>query len=223
MISPADSRTTDFDNHAGRRVATPPVRWVFTDGRSVIMAKKIDWKAEAAETLKYTTAYPMQEAHRGAMAWREPGVVVMFENRGERLSEEQADAAVGHIREILKKMGAEVLGFASEDGSWALLVRSDEVDRLDALAWQGWAYGCGETTEDGRFKVCEMQSAIARRVIADHGYIKGTPTEPDGRLLEKLIDVCRQGGMPITPEVVANLRNTARTLTAMGAGPPRKS
>jgi hypothetical protein len=181
----------------------------------------IDWDAEAAKVVEYTARHPMRGAHRGAMRWTQPGIVVLFENRGERLSRSQARRHENYLREFLAKIDAEVLGIAdADDGcTWAMLVRSDELERINRLAWQGWAFASGEM-KGGTFMRSPTEWAIAGQVINDHGFVPGTPREPAGWVLESLVDNARENGVSVTPEVAEMLRKGAIFLTDLGIKRP---
>jgi hypothetical protein len=96
-------------------------------------------------------------------------------------------------------------------------VRSDDIAQLHSVVWQAWDCVCGtrESIDPAAtpvgFSPCE-----AAYVIAEHGLVKGTPPEPDGEVLESLVEVFRKSGRPITPELAAGLRKTAAIFTSMG-------
>jgi hypothetical protein len=121
---------------------------------------KFDWNTEAAAMAAYV-AREMFEAHRGAMPWRQVGIQVIFGNDGWRNSGYKADfkaegdprthREVALVRETLEAEGIDILGFGSgpaddEYGpghfSWAMLVRSDDLELLTSVVWQAWEIAC---------------------------------------------------------------------------------
>lgn len=126
-----------------------------------------DWDAEAVRA-----ANVMQErsfrAHRGAMPWSRPGVVVVFGNDGSRRGGSLDRGYFDAFRVWLSSRDLNVLGFGlstSEAGyTWALMVRAegdeDELaNTLHEAIWDAWE----ETRPDAEHAagVRAVQSPIA--------------------------------------------------------------
>jgi hypothetical protein len=144
------------------------------------MAKRIDWDAEAVAMADYVVER-MFSAHRGVMPWRQTGVAVIFGNDGYGGSYENPDGdprvkkEVELVREALAGLGIDVFGFGVESAedhySWAMLVRSDDLGRLNSIAWQSWEVACGVRSEiDPNLElVGGVQPGIAWKTIAEAG------------------------------------------------------
>jgi hypothetical protein len=122
----------------------------------------VDWSAEANRAAGFAgdaTAprKPMIAVFRGAMPWRIEGVTLIFGNDGYERDQRSKDE-VAKVRRFLAENGIEELGFATspEGYSWAMLVRSDDDDRLNDVVWAAWP------------DADETQKGFALSVMAEH-------------------------------------------------------
>jgi hypothetical protein len=109
-----------------------------------VAKKTVDWTAEAVNMANYVDQN-MFEAHRGAMRWKQTGVTVIFGNDGFALppkscKDRRTEYEVSAVREYLSVEGVPILGFGVSDGnaSWAMLVKTDDVDTMNRLVWACW-------------------------------------------------------------------------------------
>lgn len=124
-------------------------------------SSKPHWDSEAEHAAEQIHA-ELREAHRGAMVWQDPGVVVIFGNDGYG-SDDRAREEVEYVRHVLSECGVTELGFGTsrvEDYTWALLVEASDVDALNEIVWTAWA------NVEGGYQ-CWYQMEIAARAIHD--------------------------------------------------------
>jgi len=98
----------------------------------------IDWNDEATKAANYA-AERRPADHHGAIPWGQDGHSAVFGNDAYRESE-GAQITVGLLRQGLTDSSIEVLGagFDSEACTWALIVRSNDLDRLRKLVTSAW-------------------------------------------------------------------------------------
>jgi hypothetical protein len=121
---------------------------------------EMDWQAAASEAATYVSRNLMA-AHRGAMPWRHLGIAVVFGNDGYSCEDDSRPREeVDSVRGRLRERGIEELGFGLNAGdgySWAMLVRSDDVEYLHDAVWRSWP------------NANSVQYEIALREVAAHG------------------------------------------------------
>src|SRR4051794_7601014 len=101
---------------------------------------QFDWQAAASEAATFVNTNLMP-AHRGAMPWRQLGISVVFGNDGYCTDDPRSRHEVKLVREMLRRRGIEELGFGldpMEGYSWAMIVRSHDVEFLLDAVWQSW-------------------------------------------------------------------------------------
>ena len=92
---------------------------------------KINWKAEATRIAE-EVADTMFSIHRGVMPWTEDGVSVVYGN-DRYVQDETTRRYVDALWGWLRGLEIKILGFGLDraDGySWAMLVRSDDLEGL---------------------------------------------------------------------------------------------
>jgi hypothetical protein len=90
--------------------------------------REIDWNAEAVEMANYVSKH-MSNVHRGAMAWRQVGIAVVFGNDG--YSDIRTQQEIASLRDDFEESHPRVeeIGFGVDDEenfSWAILVKLHE-------------------------------------------------------------------------------------------------
>jgi hypothetical protein len=130
---------------------------------------QFDWDAEARADAN-RAHQELFEAHRGAIPSRMIGFATLFANDGHGHDQRSRDE-VEYVRAALASEGVKELGFGTsgEDGyTWAMVVRSDGLDRLTELVWRAWGWANGTTNDEGTADSSEeYQRGIARRAIDD--------------------------------------------------------
>jgi hypothetical protein len=130
---------------------------------------QFDWDAEARADAN-RAHQELFEAHRGAIPSRMIGFATLFGNDGHGHDQRSRDE-VEYVRAALASEGIKELGFGTSDAggySWAMIVRSDELDRLTELVWRAWG-SANDTKSDepSADSFEEHQRGIARRAIDD--------------------------------------------------------
>jgi hypothetical protein len=123
-------------------------------------SRAIDWDEEAVAMARHVGTH-MFSAHRGAMAWRQTGISVVFGN-DDYADDPRSKDEVTRVKDWLNELNIKVLGFGidPDDGySWAMLVETSDIRMLNDLVWSSW--------DDGQASACQYQ--IADPAIAEHG------------------------------------------------------
>jgi hypothetical protein len=122
-----------------------------------------DWDAEAVAMASHVAGH-MFEAHRGAMAWKQAGVSVVFGNDDYR--DDRTRHEVQTLRGFLEAHEIPILALGvnpEDDHSWAMRVRSDAHEVLNVIVWACWS---DDPDLDG---FIHHQSRIAFAAIREHG------------------------------------------------------
>jgi hypothetical protein len=131
---------------------------------------QFDWDVEA-RVVANRVYDGMFEAHRGAIPSRVIGYSTLFGNDGYS-SDQRSRDEVENVRAVLAWEGIDELGFGTsgEDGyTWAMVVRSDELDLLTEIVWRAWGWANGTTNDEATADSFEgYQRGIARRAIEDN-------------------------------------------------------
>lgn len=116
------------------------------------------WELEAKRLVQYVSTQ-MMDAHRGAMPWHHPRVVVVFGNDGYDI-DDRAKQEVEALRRIAERDGLREFAFATDGYSWVLIVEFEEGfdDVWNSLVWNVWPGG-----------MCEVQFDAAARAIERSG------------------------------------------------------
>jgi hypothetical protein len=122
------------------------------------------WQSEADEAVEFIHAH-LFPAHRGALMWC-PGVAAIFGNRG--YEDPCAKAEVERLRSELSNRRIEQLAFATDNYSWAVLVRHEDAHTLNDLVWQ-----CSYVSEDDPAYTYERREGFTRLYSYFH-----TPHKP---------------------------------------------
>jgi hypothetical protein len=96
----------------------------------------LDWDAEAARAANYISEHNFS-AHRGAIPWRQQGVVAIFGNDG-YATDDRSKREVELVRQKLPVIRAQELGFgvdSTKGYSWVMLTTLPEGANVKFLEW----------------------------------------------------------------------------------------
>lgn len=126
-----------------------------------------------ASTIAEYVGRHMPSAHRGALPYGLPGVLVLFGNDG-FATDQRTKREVETVTQSLRLLGAEDLEFGTDKAgdSWAIIATLPEfpvhtaVRDVADLAWDVW-YSAGDFRKRGT--IGRVQRRIAHQVIAQAG------------------------------------------------------
>jgi hypothetical protein len=107
--------------------------------------------------------------HHGAIHWGDSKIAAVFGNDG-YCDNYASQVVVGLIREQLREAGIRVLAFGLDDSgnTWTLLVESNDLEHLHAVASAAWKVASESNPDDLEWKLLQNF-----RTVCDEGAQEG--------------------------------------------------
>jgi hypothetical protein len=123
-----------------------------------------NWPAEAARAAMYAAEKHASD-HHGAIHWGDSKIAAVFGNDG-YCDNDASQVVVGLVREQLREAGIRVLAFGLDDSgnTWTLLVESNDLEDLHAVASAAWKVASESNPDDLEWHYSRDSGPFATRV-----------------------------------------------------------